>query len=370
MPSGVRGSRRTPPDSATESDRLPLAPDPAEPRNQDCQRFMHKLDHAVSRLIRSVAATVVMPRFRNLAAHDIAEKSPGEIVTIADREAENRLAEGLDGLRLGARIVGEEACADDARLLRGLGQGLVWLVDPIDGTANFAAGKGPFGLMVALAIDGRTQAAWLYDPLSDRMCHAHRHKGAHINGERVRSRSIGRPRPVAALATQFMADEQRDRVRHHAAATLDLVPIPRCAAEHYPRLCRGENDIALFQRTLPWDHAAGALFLNEAGGRAARWDGSEYRIDDDRTGILAAATGALWDQAAATLFCAGTGLNEPGRHHTPAVRRLARPLPAWPRGTAIDDRARNERGAAIRRTGTLRLAASAGRSDGNDDVRY
>ena len=58
-----------------------------------------------------------------------------------------------------------------------------------------------------------------------------------------------------------------------------LVDIPRCAAEQYPRLALGENDISSFKRTLAWDHAAGVLWLNEAGGKAARLDGSAYRVD-------------------------------------------------------------------------------------------
>ena len=56
-----------------------------------------------------------------------------------------------------------------------------------------------------------------------------------------------------------------------------MVDIPRCAEEQYPRLVLGENDVAFFGRTLPWDHAAGALLLNEAGGKAARPDGRPFR---------------------------------------------------------------------------------------------
>lgn len=252
-----------------------------------------------------------MPRFQNLVANDIVEKSPGEIVTVADREAEELISRGLNLMGPDARVIGEEACSLSPALMDGLGKGVVWIVDPIDGTANFAAGKSPFGLMVALVDDGEVEAAWLFDPVNDRMCHAARGGGAFINGQCVQVRAAARVRPLAALATQFMPDEVRDRVRNHAATALDLVPIPRCAAEHYPRICLGENDIGLFQRTLPWDHAAGALFLTEAGGRVSRWDGSAYRIDDGKTGLLAATTDALWEHAAATLFCDETGL---GKH--------------------------------------------------------
>jgi fructose-1,6-bisphosphatase/inositol monophosphatase family enzyme len=257
---------------------------------------------AVAALIRSVARRAVMPRFRNLLRGDVVEKSPGELVTIADREAEELLAEGLLKLAPGTRIVGEEACSDDPALMDDLGRGAIWIVDPIDGTANFAAGQAPFGMMIARAQDGVVEQAWLYDPLRDRLCQATRGKGAFIDGARFRAAPVERARPVAALATQFMDEAERDTLRMRAARALDLVPIPRCAAEHYPRLARGENDIALFQRTLPWDHAAGGLFLSEAGGHVAHWDGAEYRIDNGRSGLLAATSAALWEKGAQALF--------------------------------------------------------------------
>ena len=198
-------------------------------------------------------------------------------------------------------MVGEEAVAGDPALLDGIGQERVWIIDPIDGTANFAAGRPPFGLMIALAQDGKVEAGWLHDPITGRLCHAHRGGGAYVNGERLLARPTGRARPVAALATLFMTPAEREDAERRAASVYELVPIPRCAAEQYPRLCLGENDVALFKRTLAWDHAPGALFLNEAGGRAARPDGSAYRLDDGKTGLIAAASPALWEQAARVL---------------------------------------------------------------------
>ena len=76
----------------------------------------------VSELMREVAATVVTPRFRMLAAHEIAEKSPGEIVTTVDREAERRLFDGLAALGPGVRIIGEEAAEQDPGLLDRAGE--------------------------------------------------------------------------------------------------------------------------------------------------------------------------------------------------------------------------------------------------------
>ncbi|NWK98177.1 inositol monophosphatase [Sphingobium lactosutens] len=248
------------------------------------------LHQQVAALMRRVAADIVAPRFCTLAAHEIADKGAGEIVTCADHEAEAALRDGLDRLGADARIVGEEACAADPSLLQDIGAGRVWLIDPLDGTANFAAGRQPFGMMIALVEDGLPLAGWMLDPVSGRMCEAVRGAGATMDGVPVRVRLCDRPRPVAALGTQFMDAARRIAVHAAAEKAFDLESIPRCAAESYPRLVLGRNDIALFQRILPWDHAAGVLFLTEAGGCATHWDGSPYRVGSTSTGVLLAAS--------------------------------------------------------------------------------
>lgn len=256
----------------------------------------------VSALMRAVASTAVLPRFRRLAAHEIAEKAPGELVTAVDLEAERRLADGLATLCPSARIVGEEAAADDPRLLDTVGQGLVWLIDPLDGTANFAAGREPFGMMVALVEDGFTLAGWILAPSTGRLCHAEHGGGATVDGVPVTTRSSGRIPPIAALGTHFMSPEHRARVHARAEGRFDVRPVPRCAAESYARLALGHDDVALFQRTLPWDHAAGALFLTEAGGMVTDWHGRPWRVGTDGVGILAGTTEADWRAAADVLL--------------------------------------------------------------------
>ncbi len=131
---------------------------------------MSVLSDSVAALMRRVAADVVMPRYRNLAHHEVIEKAADELVTIADREAELYLNEGVARIIPEAGIVGEEAVSADPSLLGDLGNGLKWLIDPIDGTGNFAAGKPPFGLMIALIDSGIVQASWMLDPLTDRLC--------------------------------------------------------------------------------------------------------------------------------------------------------------------------------------------------------
>ena len=263
---------------------------------------MIQLDAPVQALIRDVAARIVMPRFRQLDPSQIEEKAPDELVTIADKESEEALSEGLLRLLPDSRVVGEEAVSADASVLQGIGRGVAWIVDPIDGTANFAAGETPFGIMIALAVDGVGEAGWIYDPVADRLCSAIRGQGAFIDGTRITSRTSGEIIPVAGLSTRYLPPELREDVERRAEGKLRCVAIPRCAAEQYPRVMLGTNDLALFWRTHVWDHAPGALILTEAGGKVARFDGTPYAVAQDGKGMLAAATPKMWDEAAAILL--------------------------------------------------------------------
>jgi fructose-1,6-bisphosphatase/inositol monophosphatase family enzyme len=223
-------------------------------------------------------------------------------VTIADKEAELILAEGLARLLPDAAIVGEEAAHGDPALLDRLGNALCWIIDPVDGTNNFAAGKPPFGVMVALAEAGETIAGWILDPLTGRLCHAHRSGGAYVGNERIAARSTGADTPIAAISLVFMDPAKREAMKAHIAPHYTLTDIPRCAAEQYPRLVLGVNDVSIFERTLAWDHAAGVLFVNEAGGKAARPDGRAYRVDEAHLpGLIGAASEALWEDLAQRL---------------------------------------------------------------------
>jgi fructose-1,6-bisphosphatase/inositol monophosphatase family enzyme len=263
---------------------------------------MDALTRSVAGIMQDAADRAIMPRYQSLAAHEIDAKAVDDLVTIADREAEEIIAEGLARLLPEAAIVGEEATHADPALLGKLGDALCWIIDPLDGTNNYAHGRPPFGILVALAEAGETVAGWIYDPLSGRLCHAQRGKGAWMGEERIAARSTGAQPPVAAISVLFMDPERRAGVKAAIAPHYTVVDIPRCAAEQYPRLALGVNDLSIFERTLAWDHAAGVLWLNEAGGKAARPDGRPYRVDEAHLpGLIGAASPALWDQLAERL---------------------------------------------------------------------
>jgi len=259
----------------------------------------------VAALMRDAAERAILPRWQTLTADQIDAKAADDVVTVADKEAELILAEGLAKILPEAAIVGEEAAHADPALLDRLGDTLCWIIDPLDGTNNFARGAPPFGVMVALAEAGETIAGWIYDPLSGRLIHAHRGGGAWLGDERVAARSTGADPPIAAISLVFMDQAKRAAMKQHIAPHYALVDIPRCAAEQYPRLVLGVNDCSIFERTLAWDHAAGVLFVGEAGGMAARPDGRAYRVDEAHLpGLIAAASPALWHGLAERLTAA------------------------------------------------------------------
>ena len=261
---------------------------------------MNALHDAVAAAIRDACKRAILPRWRSLRADEIIAKAADDLVTIADRESEAILGEALSRLLPEASVVGEEAVHADPALLDRLGDGgLCWIIDPLDGTHNFAAGKEPFGVLIALLDGSETIAGWLYDPLLDRMCHATRGGGAFIGDERITARGSGETPPIAGISLIFMDPGRREAVKREIAPHYRLVDIPRCAEEQYPRLALGQNDVSVFERTLPWDHAAGVLWLNEAGGKVARPDGRPYRAAEwDEPGLIGASSPALWDDLA------------------------------------------------------------------------
>jgi len=258
------------------------------------------LHEAMLTLLREVTHTAILPYYRTLAEDQIEAKEVGDVVTVADKLSEAMLAEGLAKIA-DIPVVGEEAAFADPSVL-GRVAGDCWIVDPLDGTRNFARGSAPFGILIAMATGGEAHTGWIYDCLTNRFCVAHRGKGAFVNGEKIAARATGGALPVAAISLIFMDPARREAVKHAVAEHYRTVDVPYCAAEQYPRLALGENDVSIFERTLPWDHAAGALWLNEAGGKCARLDGSPYRVDEwERKGLLGAASPALWDELAERL---------------------------------------------------------------------
>lgn len=260
----------------------------------------------VTRLIEEAAAAEIMPRFRRLAAGDIREKAPGDLVTVADEAVEARLSPLLTESLPGSLVLGEEAAAADASLLGHLlGEGAVWIVDPVDGTANFAAGRPAFALMVALVVAGRVEAGWIHDPVAGRTAVAEAGEGAWDNGRRLRvAPAPAEPGDMAGvLLAGYFGSREIGRTVEARRRRVRALRSVRSAGHEYLRLVAGEMHFALFTKLMPWDHAAGVLLHREAGGHARYLEGGAYEPAAlTRTGLLLAPDPDSWHRLHATLL--------------------------------------------------------------------
>ncbi|KIL98817.1 Inositol-1-monophosphatase [Paramagnetospirillum magnetotacticum MS-1] len=246
----------------------------------------------VASIIREASAEEIVPRFKHLSAGQIREKRPGELVTEADTEAERVMTGRLRDLLPGSAVVGEEAVAADPALLKLLeGQGSVWIIDPVDGTANFAKGNARFAVIVALVRDGVTVAGWIFDPLGERMITAELGGGAWSGSQRLTVL------PVAPLAELTGSVKRSGRLSALVAKT----GRKGSAAHDYLDLVTGQLHFAHYNRLMPWDHAAGVLIHAEAGGYAALTDGRPYRPRAEEGCLLLAPSPGTWTSLRAVI---------------------------------------------------------------------
>ncbi len=264
---------------------------------------------AVIALLREVAAREIMPRFKHLGAADVRSKSgPLDPVTVADEAAERALNAGFRKLFPGDDVLGEEAVSADFSLLARLKQpGRVWVIDPIDGTANYAAELPLFGVMAALVEEDRVLAGFIYDPVGEDCAVATLGGGAWMvakDGTR-RALRVAAPVPVNRMVGSMSWRFLTEPLRSHVLQRLDrlaAVTDYRCAAHQYRMLAAGHCDMQLFRKLLPWDHAAGVLLHREAGGYGRQFDGGEYRPSVIDGGLLLAPDAASWEALAEAIL--------------------------------------------------------------------
>jgi len=249
----------------------------------------------IAGIIRDTAAIEILPRFRALAAEDIREKKPGDPVTIADLESERRLIRELEAALPGSVALGEESvAADPAQLDLLSGAAPVWVIDPIDGTNNFAKGDPRFAVIVAHVVGGVTEAGWLYDPIHGVMVMARRGAGAWCDGRRLRVAREPPPGDAVGSAYGRTAAGIRAAAALGDSGRVGAMRNRGCSGLEYMEVARGESHFTLHSRSLVWDHAAGMLIVDEAGGVARFLDGSPYdpRVTDKKP--LAAASETVW----------------------------------------------------------------------------
>lgn len=227
---------------------------------------------SVIQIMREVAADEIMPRFQCLEASDItAKRNPSDLVTTADLEAERRLKAALTDLRPDAVVLGEEGAESDPTMLSLLGgERPVWVIDPVDGTLNYAHGRACFAVIVAFCVRGETLGGWILDPVSNHVVHAIAGEGAWItNQDGCRRLRISAGKSVTTMAGSVGRRLGRlVTARQHAGLPGALFKTVKygCTGREYMDLAQGLLDFAHYTRLKPWDHAAGVLIHAEAGG--------------------------------------------------------------------------------------------------------
>lgn len=263
----------------------------------------------VEEAVRKAAAAEIMPRYRQLAAHEVEEKTgPHDLVTDADRKAEAHLTAALAALLPGSVVVGEEAVHANPTTYEAIrGEAPVWIVDPVDGTRQFVHGNPRFCTLVALALGGEVFASWTYAPALDLFATAIRGGGAYLGGVPLRSGSPDPDRPleVATSHPDFTTGDQKRALL--GLRTEGVRPRPcGSAGLEYLTVARGELDATAFSWEAAWDHAAGLLLVEEAGGRHLTRAGKPFRITGGNALPFTAARDAATARRVAGMLSAGT----------------------------------------------------------------
>lgn len=205
----------------------------------------------------------------------ISYKGALNLVTEADLASEREIVVILTRRFPDASILAEEAGESSGA------SGLRFIVDPLDGTTNFAHGYPIFAVSIGCEVDGQLAAGVVYDPTRDELFTAERGKGAFLNGKRL-SVSSTESLDKSLLVTGFPYDLKDDlegslrlfrrfmgscrAIRRDGSAALDLCYV-----------AAGRTDGFWEEKLGPWDTAAGAVIVEEAGGRVTDFRGSEFR---------------------------------------------------------------------------------------------
>jgi fructose-1,6-bisphosphatase/inositol monophosphatase family enzyme len=243
----------------------------------------------VAELMRETAAAELLPRFRALTKAEIRQKRPGDFVTVADIASEQRLAAGLAKILPGVPMVGEEAVEKDPGLLDLIARPgeMCWIVDPLDGTKNFAEGNDRFAMIICLVRDAVSVGGWILDVAHDRMAIALEGQGVTLDETPVSRRKTERP-PNGYVGFNVCREFDRQLAAEQRRRLGGVYP-GSCSGIEYLEILSGRADFSLYTRAMPWDHAAGTLMLSEAGGEGRRLDGQAYGPSQPTTGGIIAA---------------------------------------------------------------------------------
>lgn len=242
----------------------------------------------VLQLMQETAEEVIRPRWRALADEEIAEKNPGDFVTVADHESEVLITEALHRAYPDALLVGEEASATDpAAAARVHSVPHAFVIDPVDGTRNFIHGRKEYAVMVGELRHGEIVRGWIWQPELDRAWVAELGAGATCNGEPI---TLPTPDPTGVRG----ATTHRRLLRHRPEGVAELGWTFYACGIDYPNLALGIGDFLIYRNMKPWDHVPGSLIIRELGGVSRTIDGVDYRAAPTRQPLVVAVNEEVW----------------------------------------------------------------------------
>jgi len=258
----------------------------------------------VGEILARAARAELMPRFGRLSAGQVRTKSSRfDVVTDADEAAELAMTTALTAAYPDAIVVGEEAAARAPTLLGAIGTAdFAFVLDPLDGTKNFAAGVPLFGVMAAATVRGEVVLGAIHDPVCSTTALALRGEGAWTqgaDGARADLRVAGAVavhEMDAIIGTNFLPEPLRTTVNGNLSRLATVASL-RCAAHEYRTAAAGFCHVLFYSQLMPWDHAAGRLIHREAGGYSAHFDGTPYHPTHFSGGLICVPDEASWRQA-------------------------------------------------------------------------
>ncbi len=257
----------------------------------------------VAALLKECAEKYILPRYNNLSPDQVQSKShKDDLVTIADIETERALEAILPQMFPGCVVIGEEGVSSgrvSLDILKDPSQ-TIFVVDPVDGTHNFRHGKREFAVMMALVVNGQTRRGWIYDVLGDTHAIAEKGAGAFYGGQRMQVASPKSMTECSAFLNPFYFPKELRPFLDHMrpeSGNIKSARTLRCSAHEYLHLASGQVDFGINAGTgiKAWDHLAGALMVQEAGGVVWKWNKAIYAPQDETGGLIIASNQNLWD---------------------------------------------------------------------------
>ncbi|PLR69596.1 inositol monophosphatase family protein [Bacillus sp. UMB0893] len=205
------------------------------------------------------------------------KSNPDDLVTNMDKETEQYLISKINETYPEHRILGEEGFGNEIQSL----EGIVWIVDPIDGTMNFVHQQRNFAISIGIYEDGIGKIGLIYDVVHDELYHAVRGNGAYMNDIRLpKLKDVPLNEAVIALNATWVMENRR--IDHNL-----LIPIAKAvrgtrsygsATLEFAYVASGRLDAYITLRLAPWDFAAGLILLEEVGASATTLKGEKISL--------------------------------------------------------------------------------------------